>query len=141
MTSVVDASLARYRFLLLLLGALAGLSVVLATFGLYAVVAYLATQRTREIGVRLALGAQRRNVIALLGREVVVLLVAGIAIGLSAAWSLSGTLASFLYDMQPTDLASFVAAPLLLGAVTCVAAYVPAQRASRMDPVKTLKAD
>lgn len=141
MQSVVDVSLARHRFLLRLLGALAALAMVLACLGLYAVVAYLVSLRRQEIGVRLALGAPRRSVVRLVMRETLFLVAGGIAIAVPAALGLSGLLAAFLYEVQPDDLAAFVAAPAVLVLASIVAALVPARRAARVDPVATLRVE
>ena len=141
MAGVVEASLARHRFLLLLLGAFAGLALALAAFGLYAVVSYLVAQRTPEIGLRMALGAGRAQVAGLVAREVTMLVGAGVAAGGTSAFLLSGILASFLYDVTPHDAAVFAGAPLVLAAAACAAAAVPTRRALRIDPACVLRAE
>lgn len=139
MQSVVDASLARHRFLMQLLSALAALAMVLASLGLYAVVAYLVSLRKQEIGVRLALGAPRGRIVRLVMRETLVLVAAGIVIALPAALALSRLLDAFLYEVQSHDLAAFAAAPVILTFASMFAALVPARRAARVDPVATLR--
>jgi putative ABC transport system permease protein len=138
MQTVVEASLAPHRFLLVLLTAFAALALVLASLGLYAVVAYLVAQRTQEVGVRIALGAQQYQVQAMVVREGMALVAVGIAIGVPAALALSNFLTKFLYEVKPRDIQTVVAAPILLAAVTLVAAYLPARRASKVDPMRVL---
>lgn len=139
MQSVVDASLARQRFLMQLLSALAALAMILACLGLYAVVAYLVSLRKQEIGVRLALGAPRRRVVLMVVRETMFLVAGGIAIALPVALALSRLLAAFLYEVQPHDLAAFAAAPAVLALASMLAALVPARRAAHVDPISTLR--
>lgn len=139
MQAVVDASLARYRFLLQLLGAFAGLALAIAVLGLYAVVSYLVSQRTREIGVRVALGARRRDVMGLVLHEGFGIVLTGIVIGVPAALAMTRLLSAFLYEISPRDLLTFAVAPPLFAAVAMVAALAPALRASRVDPVRTLR--
>jgi predicted permease len=141
MTTVVDASLARFRFLLVLLGAFAALAVVLASLGLYAVASYLVRQRTREIGVRMALGATRAQVVGLVAREAAMVTTAGLAIGLTAAIALSQLLATFLYGVAPRDGVVLLSVPAILAAATAAATGLPARRASRIDPAATLRAE
>jgi putative ABC transport system permease protein len=139
MQAVVDESLAPHRFLLLLLTSFAGLALGLASLGLYAVVAYLVAQRTQEIGVRMALGAQRSNVLGMVLRDGMSLVVAGVVIGVPAAYALSRVLTSFLYEVSPRDAGALITAPLVLALVALVAAYIPARRATRVDPMVALR--
>jgi putative ABC transport system permease protein len=141
MEAVVDHSMARFRFMLLVLGAFAVLALVLAILGLYAVVAYLAVQRTREIGVRLALGAQRGDVLRLVVGEGAGLIALGILGGVASAWVLTGLLSDFLYQVDARDAGAFAGAPLILALVAMLASLLPALRASRVDPVTTLRHD
>jgi putative ABC transport system permease protein len=141
MQAVVDGSLAPHRFLLFLFASFATLAVALASLGLYAVVAYLVTQRTHEIGVRFALGAQRNHVMRMVLGEGMVLVAAGGVIGIAAALALSRVLTSFLYEVKPRDVPTFVAAPILLAAMALLATYIPARRASKVDPMLLLRGD
>jgi putative ABC transport system permease protein len=139
MQSVVDASLRRHEFLVRLLGAFAALGLALSLIGLYAVVSYLVTQRTLEIGVRMALGAQRSDVLRLVLREGAVLIAVGLGVGVPAAIAFGKVLAGFLFEVKPTDAATLVTATLSLALVALVAAWVPARRASGIDPASTLR--
>ena len=141
MQAVVDASLKRHAFLLALLGLFAGLGVVLAAVGLYAVISYLVTQRTAEIGVRMALGARRSDVLMLVFRESALLTGAGLAIGISAAFALTRLLTSFLFQVHAHDLTTFAAAPVALTVIAFAAAVIPARRASGIDPARALRAE
>jgi putative ABC transport system permease protein len=127
------------RFNMLMLGIFAGLALALASVGIYGVMAFSATQRTREIGIRMALGAERRDVLGLLARQALGVILAGVAVGLGGAWALTRFLASFLYRVQPTDLATFVVVPLALVAVSLLACYFPARRATKVDPMVALR--
>jgi putative ABC transport system permease protein len=127
------------RFNMLMLGIFAGLALALASVGIYGVMAFSATQRTREIGIRMALGAERRDVLGLLARQALGVILAGVAVGLGGAWALTRFLASFLYRVQPTDLATFVVVPLALVAVSLRACYFPARRATKVDPMVALR--
>jgi ABC-type antimicrobial peptide transport system permease subunit len=139
MPTVVARELGPARFNLLLLGVFAGLAVVLAAVGLYGVVAYLVSQRTREIAIRMALGAKGDEVTRMvLGQGVRPALV-GIVIGLGGALAGSRVLASLLYGVEPTDPISFAGATLLLLGIAALAVLVPATRASRVAPMSALK--
>jgi ABC-type antimicrobial peptide transport system permease subunit len=137
----VARSMGRPRFLTLLLGAFAGIALLLAGLGTYAVMSYSVAERTKEIGIRMAIGAQARSVRALILRQGMLLAVAGLGIGLLGALALTRFLASQLYAVSPTDPGAFIAAPLFLGVVAVVASYLPALRASRLDPVGALRTD
>ena len=138
---IVSRSVARPRFFLMLLAAFALLSLLLASIGLYGVMASTVGQRTREIGVRAALGATRaalmRDVLEDAGR----LLLVGAALGLAASVAATRVLAGLLFEIRPTDLATLSVATLVLSAVGILAAYLPARRAARLDPVQALRAD
>jgi putative ABC transport system permease protein len=141
MQAIIDASLERHAFLLLLLAVFAGLGLALSAIGLYAVISYLVTQRTLEIGIRMALGAQRHNVFGLVLREGALLTITGLAIGIAAALALSRLLAGFLFDVQPHDATTFVVAPTALAIVALLATMVPARRAAGVDPARAMKAE
>ncbi|MEX1257926.1 MAG: ABC transporter permease [Gemmatimonadota bacterium] len=137
----VARSMAAPRFLTLLLGLFAGVALLLAGVGTYSVMAYTVAERTREIGIRMAIGAEAGKVRALVLRQGGMLAAIGVAVGVLGSLALTRFLASRLYEIQPTDLATFIAAPLFLTAVALVASYLPAVRASRMDPVAALRED
>jgi ABC-type antimicrobial peptide transport system permease subunit len=119
-----------------LFGALATL---LAVVGLYGVMAYTVAQRTREIGIRVALGAQRGNVVWLVMKEVVLMVGIGFAIGLPAAWFSSRLVESLLYGIKPDDPLSIGAAMAVLAGIALLAGYLPAARAARVDPLRALR--
>lgn len=127
------------RFRTALLGLFALTALVLALIGIYGVMAFSVTQRTREMGVRLALGGTMRDVVLLVLGQGARLALAGVAIGLVAAFAATRLLASLLFGVTTTDPLTFVAAPLLLVAVALLACYVPARRAARVDPTVTLR--
>ena len=139
MTEIMSVSLSERRFNMLLLGAFAAVALVLATIGLYGVLAFTVAQRTREIGIRMALGAQARDVLRLVLRQGVVLTMIGVAIGV--AISLAGTrlLAGLLYGVAPTDPATYGALALLLVSVALAACLLPARRAMKVQPMEALR--
>ena len=137
----VDASLARRRFSMLLLGVFAGIALLLASIGIYGVMAYLVNQGTRELGIRIALGASRHNILSLVVRQGMVLAFFGMAIGLAAAFLLGRLIRSLLFGVNSTDPITFAAISFLLAAITLLACYVPARRAARIDPLISLRCD
>ncbi len=139
LTDVVSTSLADRRFVLVLLALFGGLALVLASMGVYGVIAYMASQRTRELGVRMALGARGRDVEAMLVRQGAAFALAGIAIGLVAAFALTRFLASLLFGVGATDPLSFAATALVLLAAALLASWIPARRAARVDPMVALR--
>src|SRR5918994_6828032 len=139
MEAQVDESLFLERLVATLSMLFGGLATVLAAVGLYGVMSYTVSRRTREIGIRMALGAARRSVLWMVLREVAVMLVAGIVIGLPVAIALSRFVQSQLYGLSPTDPATLVVASTLLSAVAMLAGYVPARRATRVDPMLALR--
>ena len=115
------------------------LATLLAMVGLYGVMAYTVERRTREIGIRMALGAFQRDVIWLVMREVVLLVAIGIVAGLAASFALTQYVQSQLYGVTRNDPVTIVLAAVVLGAVACLAGYIPAVRASRTDPIQALR--
>ena len=139
MENVISTTVAPRRFTMLLLGLFAVLALFLASIGLYGVIAYSVAGRTQEIGVRMAIGADRRDVFRLVVREGMVLAVAGSALGVGAALALSHLMSSFLYGVTPKDPLTFSVVPLVLLMVAFVACSVPAWNATRIEPVRALR--
>ena len=137
----VDESLARRRFSMLLLGVFASIALVLATIGIYGVMAYLVNQGTRELGIRIALGASPRNILSLVVRQGMTLAFAGVTIGLAASFMLARLIRSLLFGVRATDPITFGGISFLLATVTLLACYIPAQRAARIDPLISLRCD
>jgi putative ABC transport system permease protein len=127
------------RFLTLLLGLFAALALALAAIGLYGLVSYSASQRTHEIGIRIALGADRRNVLRLVVGQGLKLALMGTVIGIAGAVALTRFLSSLLYDVKPTDPPTLIAVSLLLTGTTLMASYIPARRATKVDPLVALR--
>jgi putative ABC transport system permease protein len=136
---VLRDSVAQPRFRTLLLGLFAGLALLLAAVGLYGVLAYSVAQRTREIGVRLALGARPMDVIGMVVREGMTLVVVGVAAGIAGAWALARVLEGLVFGISPRDTATFLGVSLLLLLVALLACWIPARRASRVDPMVALR--
>jgi ABC-type antimicrobial peptide transport system permease subunit len=139
MANVRWSALADERFRTSVLLAFAGTALFLALVGIFGVVAYSALQRTREIGLRVALGATRKNVIALLLSETILPAALGLAIGLAGAWVASGWLSSYLFGIGPRDPATFAGAFLVLALAALAAALLPAWRVSATNPVVALR--
>jgi putative ABC transport system permease protein len=135
----LSQSFAGRRFHMILLGVFAGLALVLSLVGIYGVMSYSVAQRTREIGVRMALGADRRHVLKLVLGQGLVLTLIGIAAGLGGAFALTRFLATLLYGVHPTDALTFAVVPLLLAAIAILACYIPARRATKVDPLVALR--
>jgi putative ABC transport system permease protein len=138
---VVSDSVAARRFNLMLFGLFAALAVTLSAVGIYGVTAYAVVQRTRELGLRMALGAQAGSVLRLLLGEAGVLAGIGLLLGLAAAAALTRVIASLLFGVGATDPATFAGVGLALMAVALFSAYVPGRRATRVDPIIALRAD
>ncbi|HEU4628502.1 MAG TPA: ABC transporter permease [Gemmatimonadaceae bacterium] len=138
---VVGAAVAPRRTNTALITIFGIVAVVLAAIGVYGVIAYGITQRTREIGIRMALGAQRGDVLRLVVREGLVLAALGLVLGLAGAWALRRVLASLLYGVTPADPVAFTAAALVLLAVALAATLLPARRALRVDPARTMRTE
>jgi len=136
---VVSKSIARPRFNALLLGIFAGVALVLASVGLYGVMNYSATQRTQEIGIRMALGATRSDIMRLVVGNGMLLTIGGIAVGVIASWLLTRVMQSLLFGVATTDITTYFGVSLLLGAVATIATYIPARKATRVNPVIALR--
>ena len=141
MERVLADSMAGRRFPMLLLAALGLCAVVLAAIGIYGVTAYSVAQRTAEFGVRMALGAQPRDIIGLLLRGNAVLFAAGAALGIAIGLAATRLLAGLLFGVTAADPATFAGAATLLGLVTMAACYLPARRATRGDPMRALRGE
>jgi putative ABC transport system permease protein len=139
MSERVDQSNAADRFQLLLLVIFSGLSLLLAAVGLYGVIDHSISQRTREIGVRMALGAGRRNVLLMVLGQTSRIILIGVAVGLAAAFGLTRLMASLLFKVTTTDVFTFAAVPLVLLVVALAASYVPTRRAVKVDPMIALR--
>ena len=135
----MEESLITERLVATLSSGFGALATLLAAIGLYGVMAYIVAQRTREIGVRMALGASGRDVVKLVMKDVLLLTGIGIGIGLPAAWGLTRMVSSQLYGIQPNDALTIAAATLGIAFVALLAGYVPAQRATRVDPMRALR--
>jgi len=133
------AALAPQRFNLLLLGLFAGMAVVLATIGVHGVMAYLVTRRTREIGIRIAIGARPQQVQRQVLIETAWLAAASVCAGLAGAWSLTRYLSTMLRGVTALDLPTFAAAAILLAAIALAASAAPARRAAQVDPIAALR--
>ena len=141
MQSVMDRSMARLSFVMVILASAALMTLLLGAIGLYGVMAYLVTLRTRELGVRIALGAAPGAVAAMLTRQGSVLAAIGIAAGLAVFALVARLLQSFLYGVAPLDPVALGGATVVLGAIALLASWIPARRASRVDPANSLRAD
>jgi len=139
MEEVLSRSVAQRRLSMLLLVIFAAVAVTLATVGIYGVMSYSMAQRTHEFGIRMALGARSGDVLALVAKQALTLVAAGVALGLAAALLFTRSLASLLFQVQPADPAILLGASLLLAAVALVACWVPARSVLRMDPLAALR--
>lgn len=141
MNDLVDRSLIQERFIGQIAGFFSLFAVLLAGVGLYGIMSHTVTSRTNEIGIRMALGAQRRAVVWMVLRETMLLVAIGLVIGLGATIPTTRLIASFLFGLTPTDPATMALAALVLLGVASVASYLPARRASNVDPMAALRCE
>jgi putative ABC transport system permease protein len=141
MEQMVANSVARQRFYAVMLSVFAGTAGLLAAIGIYGVLAYAVIQRTQEIGVRMALGAERRQVMALILRRGLVVALAGITVGLAGAYAGARYMQSMLFGVEPRDPGTFIAVAVAFAIVTVIASYLPARRATRVDPMVALRVE
>jgi ABC-type antimicrobial peptide transport system permease subunit len=141
MKEVVASSISDRRFVLILLGSFSALTLLLASVGIYGVMSYAVAQRAQEIGIRMALGARRGQVLGMMMGNGARLAVAGIGIGAAGALALTRFMSAFLFGVGPTDFLTFLGMPLLFAAVALLACYLPARRAMRLDPITTLRCE
>jgi len=139
LSEVVHENSAQQRFVALLMGLFAGMALLLAAVGIYGVIAHSVAQRTHELGIRMALGAGRGKVLGMVVGEGLRMALAGVAVGLAGAWGLTRFIASLLYGVRPTDPVTFASAPLVLVVVALAASYIPAHRATQVNPVEALR--
>jgi ABC-type antimicrobial peptide transport system permease subunit len=141
MERLLAGRVAQRRVSMLLLGLFGVLGLIIAAIGLYGVMSYFVTQRTREIGVRMALGATRVGILAMVLRNAAMLLSVGLAIGAVASWYASAAARAFLFRLQPADPRAFAAAATLLSIAAVIAAVLPARRAASVDPLVALRSE
>jgi ABC-type antimicrobial peptide transport system permease subunit len=139
MDELVAANLAQSRFSAVLLNWLSGLALLLAAIGIYGVLAYSVARRTGEFGIRLALGAQARDILTLVIGQGLRLVVVGLVLGLTASFALTRLIAGLLFEVSPTDPLSFAGIVLLLMAIALFACWLPARRATKVDPMVALR--
>ena len=141
MDQIVSNAMSRPRLYAVLLGIFAAVAMVLAAIGIYGVLSYVVALRSREIGIRMALGAQRNHVLAVVLRQTTMLTLSGVALGVAGAVALSRYLEGLLYGLTPLDPTTFLAVVMVFGVVATVASYVPARRATRVDPLTALRSE
>jgi predicted permease len=139
LTQIISASYASRQFMLLVMGIFGSLALLLTAVGIYGVLSYQVSQRTNEIGIRMALGAEPRDVLKLVVGQGMRLALAGVAIGLIASYGLTRLIANLLFDVSPTDPATFTVIALLLATVAFAACYLPARRAAKVEPIVALR--
>lgn len=137
----ISASLAGPRLMALLLGALAAGALLLSLVGNYGVLAYFVAQRSHEVGVRMALGANRTEVVGMVVRQGMRMAVLGLGVGLVASFAMTRLMAVWLFEISPLDISTFAGTSLLLLAAAGLASYLPARRATRVDPVIALRSE
>lgn len=138
-TSLVATQLAQPRFNMMLLAVFAGVAMILAAIGIYGVIAYSVTQRTREIGIRMALGAQRTEMLGMILRQSLTLVAVGLTVGLVVSLASTRLLGSLLYGVGVTDVSTYALVMALLGGAALLASYIPARRAMKVDPMVALR--
>jgi putative ABC transport system permease protein len=141
MQDIVSQSLASRRYSLSLLAAFAALALLLSAVGIYGIVSYTTLQRTREFGIRIAVGATRGNVMSVVFRHGMVLTLAGSLIGIGAAFLIARALTRLLFQISPLDTPSFISSAVLIGLISAAACVVPALRAARVDPARALRSE
>ena len=141
MDQIQSESMAETSITLVILGIAAGMALLLGAIGLYGVISYAVSQRTQEIGVRMALGADRNQVQRMVLRQSYGTTALGVVGGLFGAWALTRVMAAVLFEVSTTDVATFVTVPVVLAAIAVLATWLPARRAARVDPMKALRAD
>jgi putative ABC transport system permease protein len=139
MDELVSETVASHRFAMILLSIFAGVALVLSAVGVFGVISHLVSQRTREIGVRVALGAQRSDVLRLILSEGARLILFGVAIGLAASLGLTRLLATILFGVRASDPVTLILVSVILSAVAFLACYIPARLATRVDPMVALR--
>lgn len=136
---LVSDSIAQPRFNMVLLAIFAGLALILASVGIYGVMSYSVMQRTQELGVRMALGAQRRDIFSLVLKQGIILALIGVGIGLVGAIGLSKALSSVLYGISATDPVTFISVAVIMVAVALMACFFPARKATKVDPLTAMR--
>jgi len=139
MNEIIGKTLAARQFSMILLASFAGMALLLSSIGLYGVISYLVGQRTHELGVRMALGAQRRDVLLLVVNNGMRMALIGVALGLVAALLLTRLMTKLLYGVSATDPATFAVIAVLLSVVALLACYLPARKATKVDPLIALR--
>ena len=139
MDQLVSEGISRQNFNMLLLTIFAGIALVLAAIGIYGLMSYSVQQRTQELGIRMALGAGKRDVLKLMLRQGLTLTFTGVLVGLAIAFGMTRLLATLLYGVHAYDPLTFSTVPLVLAAVALIATYIPARRALRVDPLTALR--
>jgi putative ABC transport system permease protein len=139
LTAAISETVTQPRFYTFLFSLFGGIGLVLTMTGVYGLVSYTVAQRTQEIGIRMALGATRQRVLRLVVRQGIVLAVAGLMIGLAGSFALSKLIETLLFNVKPTDVATFIVSGLVLLAATFLASYIPARRATKVDPIVALR--
>jgi putative ABC transport system permease protein len=139
MSELLGEEAAQRRLGMLMLAAFSALALILAAIGIYGVLAYFVSQHTNEIGVRIALGATQWNILIMILRKGMILTLAGVAIGLIAAFALTRLMSSLLFEVRAVDPLTFVVAPLVLAIAGLLASFIPARRAIKVDPLVALR--